>query len=311
MVTERGTVDFQAVLQSEHDSINRRRHQLKREPVKEFALNPDKGPPIYDTVGLSLSGGGIRSAAISLGALQALNQCGVLTNIDYLSTVSGGGYIGSSLTATMTATGGRFVFANERSSGAGAGDSPALGHLRNHSNYLLSGGKHNFGSAVAIIVRGLVSNLAIVLPFLLLFSAWIILAYSTPYKLPSMLTWASSSFPITISLMILGTALFLLWALYFSSFLARNLTDESSRLPALGAIYLVVVGVIFFIELQPLVVKSLVDFKPDSNTFTVGRTVYTALIWPAPGLDDTQLGESSLPLELHRAQIPDRRVPSL
>jgi hypothetical protein len=34
-------------------------------------------------------------------------------------------------------------------------------------------------------------------------------------------------------------------------------------------------------------------------------------IWPAPGLDDTQLGESSLSLELHRAQIPDRRVPSL
>jgi hypothetical protein len=33
-------------------------------------------------------------------------------------------------------------------------------------------------------------------------------------------------------------------------------------------------------------------------------------LWPAPGLDDTQLGESSLPLELHRAQIPDRRVPA-
>ena len=31
-------------------------------------------------------------------------------------------------------------------------------------------------------------------------------------------------------------------------------------------------------------------------------------IWPAPGLDDTQLGKSSLPLELHRAQITDRRV---
>jgi CRP/FNR family transcriptional regulator, cyclic AMP receptor protein len=35
------------------------------------------------------------------------------------------------------------------------------------------------------------------------------------------------------------------------------------------------------------------------------------LAWPAPGLDDTQLGESRLPLELHRAQISDRRVPSL
>jgi hypothetical protein len=32
--------------------------------------------------------------------------------------------------------------------------------------------------------------------------------------------------------------------------------------------------------------------------------------WPAPGLDDTQLSESSLPLELHRTQITDRRVPA-
>jgi hypothetical protein len=32
--------------------------------------------------------------------------------------------------------------------------------------------------------------------------------------------------------------------------------------------------------------------------------------WPAPGLDDTQVSKSSLPLELHRAQISDRRVPA-
>src|SRR6476661_1263933 len=31
-------------------------------------------------------------------------------------------------------------------------------------------------------------------------------------------------------------------------------------------------------------------------------------IWPAPGLDDTWLSKSGLPLELHRAQITDRRV---
>src|SRR5262245_24517337 len=30
--------------------------------------------------------------------------------------------------------------------------------------------------------------------------------------------------------------------------------------------------------------------------------------WPAPGLDDTQLSKSGLPLELDRAQITDRRV---
>mgnify|MGYP000653253863 CR=1 FL=1 len=42
-------------------------------------------------VGLALSGGGIRSAAYCLGVLQALAYRGALPNIDYLSTVSGGG----------------------------------------------------------------------------------------------------------------------------------------------------------------------------------------------------------------------------
>ena len=45
--------------------------------------------------GLALSGGGIRSATLSLGLLQALARRGALPQIDYLSTVSGGGYAGS------------------------------------------------------------------------------------------------------------------------------------------------------------------------------------------------------------------------
>ena len=43
---------------------------------------------------LCLSGGGIRSAAFSLGVLQALAGGRLLTEFDYLSTVSGGGFIG-------------------------------------------------------------------------------------------------------------------------------------------------------------------------------------------------------------------------
>src|SRR5262249_26766087 len=54
-------------------------------------------------VGLALSGGGIRSAAFCLGSLQALYETGVLGRVDYLSTVSGGGYIGCSLTAALNA----------------------------------------------------------------------------------------------------------------------------------------------------------------------------------------------------------------
>ncbi len=45
------------------------------------------------TIGLCLSGGGIRSATFNLGILQALARHRRLGKIDYLSSVSGGGYI--------------------------------------------------------------------------------------------------------------------------------------------------------------------------------------------------------------------------
>jgi hypothetical protein len=46
-------------------------------------------------VGLAFSGGGIRSATFNLGVLQALADLQLLRKFHYLSTVSGGGYIGS------------------------------------------------------------------------------------------------------------------------------------------------------------------------------------------------------------------------
>ena len=49
-------------------------------------------------IGLGLSGGGIRSATFSLGVMQALAKEKLFKYIDYLSTVSGGGYIGSAIT---------------------------------------------------------------------------------------------------------------------------------------------------------------------------------------------------------------------
>ncbi len=50
---------------------------------------------------LCLSGGGIRSATFGLGVLQALARVGVLGKLDYLSTVSGGGYVGGWLTSWL------------------------------------------------------------------------------------------------------------------------------------------------------------------------------------------------------------------
>ena len=48
--------------------------------------------------GLAVSGGGIRSASFGLGVMQALVGNKQLEKIYYLSTVSGGGYLGSALT---------------------------------------------------------------------------------------------------------------------------------------------------------------------------------------------------------------------
>lgn len=50
-------------------------------------------------VGLAISGGGIRSATFALGLVQALERLGVFSSVDYISTVSGGGYLGGWLHA--------------------------------------------------------------------------------------------------------------------------------------------------------------------------------------------------------------------
>lgn len=51
---------------------------------------------------LCLSGGGVRSATFCLGVLQGLAEAGVLSRFHFLSTVSGGGYIGAWLSSWIT-----------------------------------------------------------------------------------------------------------------------------------------------------------------------------------------------------------------
>ncbi len=79
---------------------------LLEQEMKARGCWPDKErEDVYDVadrqslVGLGLSGGGIRSATFSLGVLQAFAALGMLEHIDYLSSVSGGGYIHQFLAA--------------------------------------------------------------------------------------------------------------------------------------------------------------------------------------------------------------------
>jgi hypothetical protein len=50
---------------------------------------------------LALSGGGIRSACVALDVIQAPAEAKLLRHFNYLSTVSGGGYIGPWLSAWL------------------------------------------------------------------------------------------------------------------------------------------------------------------------------------------------------------------
>jgi predicted acylesterase/phospholipase RssA len=67
--------------------------EKERRAVEALREKETDGP----WLGLALSGGGIRSASFAMGVMQGLHAQGVMKNFDYLSTVSGGGYIGSSL----------------------------------------------------------------------------------------------------------------------------------------------------------------------------------------------------------------------
>jgi hypothetical protein len=96
-------------------------------------------------IGLALSGGGIRSATFSLGVLVALAGRGLLRQFDYLSTVSGGGYLGSFLSAFLSSPS---EPGSSADIGLGAdqlpfcrkgGEAAALRHLRHHSKYLATG----------------------------------------------------------------------------------------------------------------------------------------------------------------------------
>jgi Patatin-like phospholipase len=118
---------------------------------------------------LSLSGGGIRSAAFALGIIQWLADKGLLQQFNYLSTVSGGGYIGSWLSSWLHHSGNADqVLQQLRSRRADPDAEPsAIDHLREYSSYLtpkvglLSA---DTWAAVAIVLRNIVLNWLILLP---------------------------------------------------------------------------------------------------------------------------------------------------
>jgi len=247
-------VEFNKVFRSELDAINAHRRFLQQNypsyQAHEFSDKTLVGDDRHaiDAVGLALSGGGIRSAAFCLGALQALDAAlrdpsqdpkdarapTLLERVDYLSTVSGGGYIGSSLIAGLSKRKGGFPFRSllDRE------ETPSIKHIRDHSNYLFSRGLVDVLDSFAIYLRGLLANIVIILsPILVLVTFTIycnpdndsltkpilfqkIVAHLFPYGIPSNLEFGSFAFSKLTAIVVL--VVFLVWGIIS---IAERLTD--------------------------------------------------------------------------------------
>ncbi|MEL6923330.1 MAG: hypothetical protein AAFO94_04715 [Bacteroidota bacterium] len=83
---------FPEIKKLEDEALVARRDKLGEVKGSELDIN---------RFGIALSGGGIRSATINLGFLKTLNLFNILKKADYLSTVSGGGYTGAYIQATL------------------------------------------------------------------------------------------------------------------------------------------------------------------------------------------------------------------
>ena len=149
--------------------------------------------PERDLIGVAFSGGGIRSATFGLGVLQGLADLRLLKFCDYISTVSGGGYIGSWLAAWIKREGSvdnvekqlrpdrtdqddaqrGFPQARPQQIRAGTACEPEpepIDHLRQYSNYLSPRVRLTSAdgwSLIAIYLRNLLANLLALLPALL------------------------------------------------------------------------------------------------------------------------------------------------
>ena len=153
---------------------------------------------------LCLSGGGIRSATFALGVVQGLARRGLLQGFQYLSTVSGGGYLGGWLTAWIH----RHRDGLEGVCRDLAGPEPEpVRRLRSYSNYLtprLGLLSADSWTLAATLLRNLLLNWCVLVPLLLAVVAvpWLVFAVQalgSSSALPSWLlaTTAAAGFALS------------------------------------------------------------------------------------------------------------------
>src|SRR5437660_1901414 len=220
------------------------------------AIHPDKKPISgsyeellrLESTALCISGGGIRSASFSQGVIEALAchprpadgkivpsaEKSLLAQFNYLSTVSGGGYVGSWISAWLARAhkGGVNGWPGVWKSLSGQrGDNPdkepaQITWLRTYCNYLtpkLGLTSADTWAAIAIFLRNLILNWLVLLPVLaaiLLVLKLVAIALSWTSALPAnvdLSEWDSDLLHWLFWTFVVLGLLSLLTALYFSN----------------------------------------------------------------------------------------------
>ena len=224
-------------------------------------------------VGLALSGGGIRSSTFNLGILQALNNVGLFRSIDYLSTVSGGGYIGSCLSSVFSGLKEEedFPFKHTKNKP----ESSVFRHLRNNAEFLAPSGTMGILRMLGVLFRGIVINLAVVLiPILILAAGAANVAqwyYEHTWFGPA--DW-NNHFGITMVFLIVILVLILLFPLFswhhYKTKKDKDASDRGSRNfyeKSLG-ILIAATLITAFIELQPILIECILKFRQNNPSLT-------------------------------------------
>jgi hypothetical protein len=172
-----GAADWATVLESEYEALYGIRAFDGDRPTDPEARLAALHLRLHQRrpTALCLSGGGIRSATFGLGVLQALARVGVLGRLDYLSTVSGGGYVGGWLTSWLHRDGRPEVLRRLDSAAVdeiGSADVATLSpvdRLRATCRYLAPAGgvlSADAWTLVATMARNLLLNWLVLLPLL-------------------------------------------------------------------------------------------------------------------------------------------------
>jgi hypothetical protein len=213
------TVNFKDVFRSELGAIRDRHNKLGATKIKQDNAATDPTTAL-ELTGITCSGGGIRSASFCLGVLQGLQSKKTLDRMDYLSTVSGGGYIGTTLTIGMSSHG-EFPFGRLDQESR---ETPEVRHLRDNSRYLMQNGLPSVITAIAIYLRGITMNVLVMLPILLCVAGFLLLLNAdTKDLVTNRFLWldltgllGQTRLPFTILILLILAGLLILYAVWVS-----------------------------------------------------------------------------------------------